>query len=94
MHSYAVKDRVGFEPEVTAKVAQLKLRVVEVPISFFPRNYLEGEEITWKDGIATVRHLFYFNLIVSKSRYCPVPLPRASHPSRQELVVAKRVSNQ
>ena len=59
-------DRFGFEPEVTAKIAKLKLRVMEPPISYFPRNYIEGKKITWKDGIAAVYHLFYFNLMVPK----------------------------
>ncbi len=59
-------DRFGFEPEVTAKIAHLKLRVMELPISYFPRNYLEGKKITWKDGIAALRHLLHFNLVASK----------------------------
>jgi hypothetical protein len=55
-------NRFGFEPEVTAKIARLKLRVSEFPISYFPRNYIEGKKITWKDGIAAVRHIIYYNL--------------------------------
>ncbi len=55
-------DRFGFEPEITAKIGRLKLRVMEFPISYFPRNYLEGKKITWKDGFAALRHIFYFNL--------------------------------
>jgi len=58
-------DRFGFEPEVVAKVAKLKLRVMEFPISYFPRNYLEGKKITWKDGVAAFRHIVYFNFFRS-----------------------------
>ncbi len=54
-------NRFGFEPEVTAKVARLKLRLAEVPISYFPRNYIEGKKITWKDGIAALWHVLQFN---------------------------------
>lgn len=54
-------DRFGFEPEVTAKIARLKLRVSEVPISYFPRNYIEGKKITWKDGLAALVHIVNFN---------------------------------
>jgi len=61
--------RFGFEPEITAKIARLKLRVMEPPISYFPRNYIEGKKITWKDGIAAMYHIFYFNL-VEKSADC------------------------
>lgn len=54
-------NRFGFEPEVTAKVARLRLRVSEVPINYFPRNYIEGKKITWKDGIAALVHIVNFN---------------------------------
>jgi len=53
-------NRFGFEPEIVAKIAKLKLRVMEFPISYFPRNYLEGKKITWKDGVAALRHIIYF----------------------------------
>ena len=55
-------DRFGFEPEVTAKVGKLKVRVMELPISYFPRNYIEGKKITWMDGIAALRHIVYYCL--------------------------------
>lgn len=54
-------DRFGFEPEITSKIAKLKVRVLEYSISYFPRNYLEGKKITWKDGIAALRHIVVFN---------------------------------
>jgi glycosyltransferase involved in cell wall biosynthesis len=44
-------DRFGFEPEITAKVAKLKVRVFEVGIRYHGRTYEEGKKITWKDGI-------------------------------------------
>lgn len=62
-------NRFGFEPEVTAKLARLNLRIVEVPISYFPRSYLEGKKITWKDGIAALLHILYFNLAKKKARF-------------------------
>ena len=45
------EDRFGFEPEITAKVAKLKARVYEVPISYYGRTYGEGKKIGWRDGI-------------------------------------------
>jgi len=45
------EDRFGFEPEITAKVAQRKLRVFEVGISYSGRTYEEGKKIGWKDGM-------------------------------------------
>lgn len=53
--------RFGFEPEITAKLARLKVRIMEVPISYFPRSYLEGKKITWKDGVAALWHIARFN---------------------------------
>jgi glycosyltransferase involved in cell wall biosynthesis len=56
-------DRFGFEPEVTAKIARLRLRMMELPISYFPRKYLEGKKMNWKDGFAAVKHIVYFNTL-------------------------------
>ena len=47
-------NRFGFEPEFTAKVARLRCRVYEVPISYHGRGYDEGKKITWKDGLAAI----------------------------------------
>jgi len=44
------ENRFGFEPEVTARIARLKCRVVEVPISYHPRTVSEGKKIGLKDG--------------------------------------------
>ncbi len=62
-------NRFGFEPEVTAKIARLKLRVMELPISYFPRSYIEGKKITWKDGVAALIHIIRFN-VVSRNADC------------------------
>jgi len=48
------ENRFGFEPEVTAKIAQQNLRVYEVPISYFPRSLDEGKHIGWKDGARAI----------------------------------------
>jgi len=55
-------DRFGFEPEVTIKVAKLKCRVYEVPISYSGRDYSEGKKIGWKDGLAAIYHLLRYRL--------------------------------
>ena len=56
-------NRFGIEVELTAEVARHKLRVFEVGISYNGRTYEEGKKITWKDGAATLWHIFYFNLM-------------------------------
>jgi glycosyltransferase involved in cell wall biosynthesis len=52
--------RFGFEPEVTIKLAKLKAKIYEVPISYSGRDYSEGKKIGWKDGIAAVFHILRF----------------------------------
>jgi glycosyltransferase involved in cell wall biosynthesis len=52
--------RFGVEPELTAKVAKLKCRIYEVPISYSGRDYAEGKKIGWKDGIAAFFHIVRF----------------------------------
>jgi glycosyltransferase involved in cell wall biosynthesis len=56
-------NRFGFEPEFTAKIARLRPRIYEVPISYSGRSYEEGKKITWKDGVVAlyciVRYRFF-----------------------------------
>jgi glycosyltransferase involved in cell wall biosynthesis/phospholipid N-methyltransferase len=47
-------NRFGIEPELTAKLARLRARIYEVPISYSGRSYSEGKKIGWKDGVAAV----------------------------------------
>lgn len=55
-------DRFGFEPEITAKVARMRVRIYETSISYAGRTYEEGKKINWKDGIAAFWHIARFNL--------------------------------
>ena len=47
----------AIEPEITAQVCKRKLRIYELPISYYGRQYSEGKKITWRDGIHAVRVL-------------------------------------
>jgi glycosyltransferase involved in cell wall biosynthesis len=76
MNVHIESQRFGFEPEITAKIAHLRIRVMEIPISYFPRNYLQGKKITWKDGVAAIRHILYYNFAVKPSDYLKPELPR------------------
>lgn len=60
-------DRFGFEPEVTARLAQSRARIYEVPISYSGRTYAEGKKIMWTDGVAAVWHILKFNLLSGKA---------------------------
>jgi hypothetical protein len=53
----------GMEIEVTASIAQLPLRIYEVPISYYGRTYDEGKKIGMRDGIAAIGYILWFNVI-------------------------------
>ena len=46
--------RFGFEPEITAKISDMRIRIKEVPISYHPRTNEEGKKIGFKDGLRAI----------------------------------------
>jgi len=56
------ESRFGMEPEITAKVAKLKVRVYEVGISYAGRTYEEGKKIGWRDGVRAIVCILKYNL--------------------------------
>jgi glycosyltransferase involved in cell wall biosynthesis len=58
-------NRFGFEPEFTARVAQLGCRVYEVGISYHGRTYQEGKKIGWRDGFEAIWCILKYNLFVT-----------------------------
>jgi hypothetical protein len=57
-------NRFGFEVEITARLAQARARIWEIPISYSGRTYAEGKKITWRDGFAALFHILRYNLLV------------------------------
>jgi hypothetical protein len=55
-------ERFGFEPEFTARVARMGVRIYEVPISYQGRTYAEGKKIGWRDGFEAIWCILKFNL--------------------------------
>jgi len=53
-------NRFGVEPELTAKLARLRARIYETPISYSGRDYAHGKKITWRDGLAALWHTVRF----------------------------------
>lgn len=83
-----VEPRFGLEPEITAKVAKLKARLYEVPVSYAGRTYEEGKKITWKDGVSALRCILKYNLAppaspaaapTAKQVTGPGPIPISDH---------------
>jgi glycosyltransferase involved in cell wall biosynthesis len=56
------ENRFGFEPEITAKLSKLKLRIYEVAISYNGRTYEEGKKVNWRDGFSALRCILKYNL--------------------------------
>ncbi|MCR4591348.1 MAG: glycosyltransferase family 2 protein [Lachnospiraceae bacterium] len=48
------ENRFGFEPEVTAKITKKRIRIHEVPVSYYPRTNAEGKKIGFKDGVRAI----------------------------------------
>jgi len=59
---HITSDRFGIEPELTAKLARMNVRIYETPISYSGRLYSEGKKITWRDGLAALWHIVRFRL--------------------------------
>ena len=55
------EDRFGVEPEITAKLAKLNLRIYEVGISYSGRTYAEGKKIGWRDGLRALWCILKYN---------------------------------
>ena len=45
------ENRFGIDPELTAKIAAMRVRIYEVGISYHGRTYADGKKINWKDGV-------------------------------------------
>ena len=55
------EDRFGFEPEITAKISKLNLRVYEVGISYYGRTYEEGKKIGFRDAFRALYSIIRYN---------------------------------
>ena len=66
--------RFGIEVELTAYLGKIRARIYEIPISYCPRTRLQGKKISWKDGVAALWHLIYFNFCTNtKKAFHQVP---------------------
>ena len=60
-----VSSGFGFEVEVVAKIAKLKVAIYEVPISYYGRTYDEGKKIVFRDGLIALWFVIRFNMFCS-----------------------------
>lgn len=54
--------RFEFCFEVTAKVAKKGLKIMERPITYFPRTIAEGKKIKWRDGAEAIFILTWYRI--------------------------------
>lgn len=62
------ENRFGFEPEVTAYIAESGARVYECAVSYHPRSYEEGKKIGWRDGVHALYCIMHYGA-------CNAPVP-------------------
>lgn len=55
------ENRFGFEPEITAKVAKLRVSIFEVGISYYGRTYEEGKKIGLPDAFRALYCIVKYN---------------------------------
>jgi glycosyltransferase involved in cell wall biosynthesis len=56
------ENRFGFEPEITAKISKMDIKLIEVPISYYPRTKEEGKKIRLKDGFRALYCILKYNI--------------------------------
>jgi len=54
------ENRFGFEPEITAKISNMGIKIKEVPINYNPRKKKEGKKIGFKDGIRALKCIYKY----------------------------------
>ena len=83
-------NRFGIEPELTARLAQARARIYEMPIAYDGRSYAEGKKIGWKDGVAAIWYIFRSNLLGPRPQIWEGGPPRwLAEPGRPEAVESK-----
>jgi len=56
-------NRFDFEPEITAKLSKMGLKIVELPVSYEPREFIDGKKIHWRDGFEAIFTLVKYRFV-------------------------------
>jgi glycosyltransferase involved in cell wall biosynthesis len=67
------QDRFGFEPEITARIARLGIRIFEVPVSYSPRTRAQGKKIGFRDGLDTIWCIVKYGMRRARDAAAPPP---------------------
>ncbi len=68
------EDRFGIEPEITGEICRRRMRVYQIPISYYGRTHDEGKNITWRDGFRAV-------FVLLRTRVRPLRAVQPAQPS-------------
>jgi glycosyltransferase involved in cell wall biosynthesis len=74
-----------FDPEVTAKIAKLRVRIYETHISYNPRAYVDGKKIKLRDGLTAGWSLLKYSFATPFHRCFRPDLPTRYLRSTQTL---------
>jgi glycosyltransferase involved in cell wall biosynthesis len=66
--------RFGFEPEIVARIARMRLRIYEMGVSYAGRTYAEGKKIGLKDGVRALYCIVRYNM-----PHAPLPIQFAGY---------------
>lgn len=55
--------RFEFCPEVTAKIAKKSIKIKEIPINYYPRDFKHGKKIKWYDGLEAIWTLIKYRFL-------------------------------
>jgi glycosyltransferase involved in cell wall biosynthesis len=50
----------GIDTEIVSKVLKRELKIKQVPVSYYPRNYSEGKKIKWYDGVMDIINIIKY----------------------------------
>ena len=81
-----ISDDFRFEPEVTARLLRGRVRLYEVPISYYGRTYAEGKKVTWRDGFRALGALLRFRFDRFDGTALPDPPPAAGEEDFQSPI--------
>jgi glycosyltransferase involved in cell wall biosynthesis len=88
-------NRFGIEPELTARLAQARAKIYELPISYDGRSYEEGKKIGWKDGVSALWCIVRYNVFGPKARpWTPPDVPLWDTPERLSSISLTRVASE
>lgn len=56
--------RFGMEIEMTAQASRTNARLLELPVSYTPRNISQGKKIRFNDGLWAIYYIVYYNVVI------------------------------